>query len=50
MPNSPKADKADIQALIPQGKPRWISNTITYNFMPSLPIAYTKASPIIWRW
>ena len=38
--NLPKADKSDIQALFPEGKPRWISNTITYNFMPSLPIAY----------
>ena len=41
--NAPKADIADIQALFPEGKPRWISNTITYNFMPSLPIAYLKA-------
>ncbi|WP_375499960.1 M10 family metallopeptidase C-terminal domain-containing protein [uncultured Nostoc sp.] len=41
--NQPKTDITDIKALFPEGKPRWISNTITYNFMPSLPIAYLKA-------
>jgi Ca2+-binding RTX toxin-like protein len=44
--NLPKADPSDIEALFPNGKPKWASNTITYNFMPSLPISYIGA-PIL---
>ena len=47
--NLPAPDIADIKALLPEGTPRWISNAITYNFMPSLPIAYTNGSKLITR-
>jgi serralysin len=44
---TPKADPNDAKALFPDGKPRWSSNTITYNFMPSLPIAHINGEKIV---